>query len=541
MSSQHANSEFVAHEPCPACGSSDANSRYTDGHTFCFACNHYGHPEGEPETQPRRAKMGSKDLLPFGEFRPLTKRGITEETARKFGYFTTTHHDKPVQVAPYYKDGEVVGQKVRYPDKTFSVRGKVSDCLFGANLWRQGGRMIVVTEGEIDAMSVSQVQGNKWPVVSIPNGAQGAAKSIAANLDYLLGFEKVILMFDMDEPGQEAIPEVARLFPPGKVHVAKLALKDANELLQAGRASEIVSAIWDARPYRPDGLVEVEDVIEKALAPVEMGYSWCFETLTALTYGRRPGEIYGVGAGTGVGKTDFLTQQVAHDISLGLKPAVYFLEQLPEETLARVAGKVAGKAFHIPDAGWTEAERRAAFEALRGKFSMYDSFGVNDWVVLKEKIRYRAAAEGCVMHYVDHLTALADPSNERESIEIAMREMAQMAIELRICIIFVSHLATPEGKPHEEGGRVMIRHFKGARAIGFWSHFMFGLERNQQAESDKERSLTTFRILKDRKTGRSTGKVFYLTYDPDTTYLHETTPDDPDDTDWGDDEPQKDF
>jgi twinkle protein len=54
-----------------------------------------------------------------------------------------------------------------------------------------------------------------------------------------------------------------------------------------------------------------------------------------------------------------------------------------------------------------------------------------------------------------------------------MKEMAALANELQIIILFVSHLTTPEGKPHEEGGRVTIRHFKGSRAIGFWSHFMF--------------------------------------------------------------------
>jgi twinkle protein len=84
------------------------------------------------------------------------------------------------------------------------------------------------------------------------------------------------------------------------------------------------------------------------------------------------------------------------------------------------------------------------------------------------------------------------------------------------------HLTTPEGKPHEEGGRVTIRHFKGSRAIGFWSHFMFGLERNQQSEDEAERSTTTFRILKDRNTGNSTGQVFYLGYDRDNGRLHET-------------------
>ena len=40
-------SEFVAHEPCPNCGSSDANSRYSDGHTFCFSCQTYTPADGD--------------------------------------------------------------------------------------------------------------------------------------------------------------------------------------------------------------------------------------------------------------------------------------------------------------------------------------------------------------------------------------------------------------------------------------------------------------------------------------------------------------
>jgi twinkle protein len=89
--------------------------------------------------------------------------------------------------------------------------------------------------------------------------------------------------------------------------------------------------------------------------------------------------------------------------------------------------------------------------------------------------------------------------------------MSALAKELRIIIHLVSHLASPEGKPHEEGGRVMIKHFKGSRAIGFWCHAMYALERNQQPEEDDEKR-TTFRILKDRFAGRATGKTIMLDY-----------------------------
>jgi twinkle protein len=58
----------------------------------------------------------------------------------------------------------------------------------------------------------------------------------------------------------------------------------------------------------------------------------------------------------------------------------------------------------------------------------------------------------------------------------------------------------------------MIRHFRGSRAIGFWCHFMFGLERNQQAEDETERATSTLRCLKDRFTGAGTGQTMRIHY-----------------------------
>lgn len=459
-----------------------------------------------------------------GEVKALPKRGITAETCAKFGYRVGAYQGITCQIAPYYLDGQLVAQKLRTASKLFSTRGDFKDVeLFGQHLWRETGKLVVITEGEIDAMTVSQLQGNKWPVVSVPNGCQSAKKAIGRNLDWLLKFDSVVLMFDQDEPGKAATKECAPLFPPGKCKVASLPLKDPNEMLLAGRGSEVIDAIWGAKAYRPDGLVSVDDILEEIRKPILMGLPWWLPRLTDATYGRRYGELYGFGAGTGVGKTDWLTQQIAFDITeLGLKVGLLFLETPASELGKRVAGKVQGRLFHIPDAGWTTEELEAGVERLRGRVTLYDNFGQTEWGIVKGHIRYMAVSLDIRLFYLDHLTAMADTGDEKGSIEQIMKELAGLANELDIIIHYVSHLATPEGKPHEEGGRVMIRHFKGARAIGFWTHFMFGLERNQQAGAEEERQLTTFRVLKDRYTGRATGKTFFLKYDQDTGRLKET-------------------
>jgi len=428
-----------------------------------------------------------------------------------------------VQVAPYYDGNEQVAQKLRYQNKDFKFIGHSRKAqLYGQHLWRDGGKMVVVTEGEIDCMTVAQLQGLKWPVVSLQNGASAAKKALSKQLPWLEKFETVVLMFDMDEAGQLAVAEAAPIFSPGKCKVARLPLKDANEMLLAGRGAEVIDAIWGAKEYRPDGLVSIEDILEDIIKPTEQGLPWWMPSLTEVTFGRRYSELYGFGAGTGVGKTDWLTQQIAFDVSvLGMQVGLLFLETPVGELGKRLAGKVMCRQFHIPDAGWNTEELNEGISKFKSKATLYDNFGQTDWEIVKSHIRFMAVCQGIRLFYLDHLTAMADTQDEKGSLEQIMKEMAGLAKELNVIIHYVSHLSTPEGKPHEEGGRVMIRHFKGSRAIGFWSHFLFGLERNQQEEDEDLRQVTTFRCLKDRHTGRATGKTFFIHYDHSTGCLKE--------------------
>lgn len=524
-------------QPCPdqqECGSSDAAAIYSNGWIKCFSCGkNFPDPENPPEGSNGRIQdkppSNGKYQFVHGTYRDIP-RGIPEDICKKFKYQVgkvpldypakpgSTLYEfrgKTVHIENYYEGNELVGQKLRDKDKNFAVIGKVSKVLWGRHAVAAGGKMLVITEGAIDAMSYAVVRKN-WPVVSIPNGAESAKAAIAANVDFLETFDQVILCFDNDKAGEKAIEDCMGLLSPGKMWVGKLSpeYKDFNEALTSNNVKAILNAVFDAEEVRPDGLVQIEDLFEDALKATEIGLPWYINELTQVTYGRRYGEVYGLGAGTGVGKTDFFTEQIAFDVTeLGLHVGVLFLEQQPKETVLRLAGKIGNQRFHVPGAGWTPDQFRAAAEKLRGKVTLYNSFGETEWQQVKTRIRHMAVAEGIKVFYVDHLTAMADTSDEKGSLEQIMKEMAGIANELKLIIHFISHLTTPDGKPHEEGGRVMIRHFKGSRSIGFWSYFMFGMERDQQAEDEDERQTTTFRVLKDRYTGQATGHTILLGYD----------------------------
>lgn len=409
--------------------------------------------------------------------------------------------------------------------------------LFGQSKWQKGGRMVVVTEGEIDAMSVAQAMGLSWPAVSIPDGAHSAHKWVAKASDWLESFERVVFMFDMDDDGREAAVAAAEIITPGKAFIAELPLKDASEMLQAGRAKELVRAAWDARPYRPDGIRTVAELKHEAMTPPQWGLPWPWRGLTEATYGIRRGEIHMIGAGVGSGKTTAFKQLMAsfarpeliqdHDgIDLpphALEPrkvgSILLEERAGRKTLKTVAGMIAGKRFHVPGVEFSEEELSDAIDSLDGLFFAYEHFGAKDWEGIKPLIRYMVLGLGIKDVFLDHLTALvAGEEDERRALDSIMADMASMVEELDFTLYVISHLTTPAGTPHEEGGRVMEKHFTGSRAIARWSHNMHGLERNKQEPGTP----TVWRILKERETGDASGTLIGLSYNKDTGLYDET-------------------
>lgn len=525
-------SEFVAHEPCPKCGSGDALARYSDGHAYCFAfgCGYYEAAEGGQPTE-RRPRMADANLIVGGEFKPLAKRDISEETARKFQYRYAEYNGKKVQVADYRdQQGNIVAQHLRFPNKDFVWLGDSKNVqLWGQHLWGQGGKKVVITEGEIDAMSVSQLQSNKWPVVSIPSGVQNAKKAIMRNLEWLETFEEVILMFDMDEPGRGAVEQCAPLFTPGKCKVATLPLKDANDCLVQGKGEEVIRAIWNAKVYRPDGIVqgnELWDVVCQEDAFVSMPYPW--EGLNTITRGARLGELVVLTAGSGIGKSA-VVREISYDLLLkGETIGMLMLEETTKRTAIGLMGLAADLPLHLDRTGVSEDQLKDAFDVTlgTGRVYLYEHFGSTDVDNLLSRIRYLAKGCGCRWIFLDHLSIVvsghATEGDERKLIDEIMTKLRTLVQELNIGMFVVSHLRRPTGdKGHEQGAETSLSQLRGSHAIAQLADMVIGLERDQQGDKPH---ITALRILKNRFSGE-TGIACYLAYDRETGRLHECDPD----------------
>lgn len=556
---------FLYHAPCENCGSSDGNSVYSDGHEYCFVCEHR-----VPASEERKEKLStrrrtysggnkmSNNVWNFGDsngrFSALTARGISKETCQKAGYWIAKVDGNMYQVADYRdQNGTIVSQKVRDKDKNFKTTGShKSDALFGKHLWN-GGKKIVVTEGEVDMLTVMELQDCKYPVVSLGHGAAAAKKTCAANYEYFDQFEQIILMFDMDDAGRKAVEEAAQVLPAGKVRVAVLPMKDANECHLNGHDREIMEQIWNAGPWVPDGVVSAlslrERIREHLTSEESVGllFSGC-SGINDKTLGARGGEVIMVTSGSGMGKSTFVRQQALQwGKAMGKKVGLAMLEESVEETAEDLIGlhnKVRlRQTDELKKAIINDGRYDQWFDELFGDdtFHLYDSFAEAEVDRLLAKLAYMRTGLGCDVIILDHISIVVSASgesDERKMIDNLMTKLKGFAKSTGVVLVVICHLKNPEkGKAHEEGRPVSITDLRGSGALRQLSDTIIALERNQQGDMPH---LVLVRILKCRFTG-DTGVAGYMEYNKATgwlepsSYTGEEGSADSEATDWSDD------
>lgn len=558
--------------PCPSCR--EAGGDKTGNHLILFedggaTCNRCGYTTtNKADTDALLlSKANDEDdtnvmttpVLDIQTFRAfpilgLPARGIKQETCEAYEVRSTVSptdgHSVQNIIFPEYKEdlSQPIATKSRTPDKRFFWDGDSKGVSFfgikaasdALQTLPRGGRTLYVTEGEIDALTLYQCllerapNGNKArpAVVSLPNGSAHAAHAMSQNSSFINNFDKVVLCFDSDEAGKKAREAAAQILGAKAHIVEKMPRKDANDMYMADMGDELKSLTVNAVRYMPAALVTVDDVMEDILAKPTYGLSYPWPTLTDLTFGIKTGQLIGIGAGVGVGKTDWFSQLTAHLISEhGQSVGMFKLEERSAKSFRAIASKIAHIPFHRPDVSWEEADLTDALAKIQGKCYSYDHFGFKDWASIKADIR---VLKGYGVNYfiVDPLTALiAHERDEYKALNEMLEEMAALTQELDITIFYSSHLNPPprDSKSHEEGGKVKESQFTGSRAMIRWSHRIFGIRRNKHAvdetgqPDDEARNTSYLDILKDREYGK-TGTV-EIHYDPNTTdYLEKEIP-----------------
>jgi len=538
------NGVAKTHQSCPICTHNDCVTVFSNGTAWCHS--HCIEGKDKPfkynqETIETKAtqKIISADNSRYS-FGALTDRKIAEDTARKYGVKVTYNYEGKIaeHMYPFYSENTLTATKIRtVSTKDFRWTGSATEAgLFGEHLFKSGGKYLLITEGECDAMASYELMGSKWPVVSIKGGAGSAVKDIKNSLEFVEGFEFVVICFDKDKAGREASKKVARILKPGKAKIMNLpdGFKDPNEMLEANEHQKFLQSFWDSKVYTPSGVINISELRKKFHDREQresVPYPW--QGLNKKLYGLRQGELITLTGGTGLGKSS-VTRELEHHLIMNTTDnvGVISLEEDWRRTVDGILSIEANARLYID-----QEREKFSKEELDDLFSvLYDGenknrvwvhahFGTNSIEEIFSKLRFIIIGCECRWVVIDHLHMLVSAvheGDERRAIDDIMTRLRSIVEETGAGLILVSHLRrVSSDKGHEQGIEVSLSHLRGSQSIAQLSDCVIALERNQQSDDEEESNTTRLRVLKSRYTG-DVGIASSLIYDHATGRLSES-------------------
>ncbi len=550
-----AEGELIYHTACIKCPSSDAMAVYqkTDENgevyndAFCFSCNKYSTKEELEEHGVKDIQVQQKKEYHFDPsfiddipIRGWKDRGITKITSAKYGVHTEVDEDLKV-LARYYpstKEGKVVGYKKRTANKDFVGIGstKATNELFGQSVFESGQKYLVITTGEEDAMAFAEVlrsgsdDKEYWtPCVSVTCGDGSIIKQFKANFNYVNSFDKVVLAFDSDEPGQRYLQEAARLLSPGKAFIAKFpaGYKDACDLLKEGKQHELKQVFWKATPFSRVDVLHLEqmwDDFESEDNNVKIPFPPAWSTLNEMMNGGpEKGEITVIGALTSIGKSTIVNNIVYHLVeNTNFKVGAMYLEGTKREVVRDLLSLDCGINLRTTKREDIDIQglKKRFFEGLvrKNRFVYVDHQGSISTTEIFEKLNYLAKAEGCDVIVIDPIQAGVNSSDNGAIIEF-MDTLLKFAKETDTSVYAISHMRKPsEENPHA----VSEYQLMGSSSINQIAFNTILISRDKMNPDPAKRSATRLQLVKCRRTG-NTGEAGWLRYDHETTHLFATS------------------
>lgn len=516
------------HLPCPKCHSSDAFSVNDRGWGKCFSCGVNLPLDNKEEKKYVKSKeyafvpfSKESDSLVFQKEHTkqvLPYRGLNEHTLKVYNSKVRVGEDgAPYAIEFPYGD---LGCKVRAWDrKEFMWDGKTDQTLFGMDRFPPANIAVMITEGEIDAMSAYQMMGGKIPVVSVRN-AQGGRSDCEKAYKYLNSFEKIYLALDNDDPGQKASVEIAKLFDINKVYHVQLGegLKDANAYLTEGRAEQFNKAYWNAKKFLPKGIINSYDDIKATLLKNRRGSiaDYPFATLQEMTYGIREGELVLFTAQEKVGKTEII-RAIEHHLLKTTEEnmGIIHLEEEEKRSVQGLLSYELDTPVHLPDCQATVDEQLEAYKKLTkrdGRVHYYTHFGSDDPDTILDTIRYLVGVCHCKFIFLDHITMLVtgyEGDDERKKLDYISTRLAMLTRELGFTLFLVSHV--------NDNGQT-----RGSRNISKVADLIVHLDRDNESADYDTRNTTALLVKGNRFAGVS-GPAGHLIFNPHTYQVKEKT------------------
>lgn len=516
-------------QPCrnPSCGSSDAMQIYEDKSAHCFSCganfkrvsdDDFEMYDKSKKSEEAAVSSGSEiDEIVELPIRGFQERNITKAVSEFYNVKVDYSDDGKIAHHYYpYGAGDKVGFNVRTVKSKDFRRIGVLHQMFGQSAFQGGGKRVIITEGELDAMSFAQASLDRYsriyPAVALPGSNNH--KMLIEHRDWLRSFGEIILAFDNDTPGNELKDKAIKILGIDKVKLWQPppGCKDASDILVKHGYEKLLQVIYDSQRYVPNGIMTKDALwnrMEEHSKIVAHPYPKCLRGLNSKLKGKRVGDIVLLISGTGAGKSSIVREIILDIIeTTDDMVGVVALEESPEETGTKLSAMAIERNPSIETNPIALGELKVGFDKVFGddRVILLDHIGGFKDVSILDKLEYMALS-GCKYILLDHITLLvsegADGLTGNEAIDSMMNKLLSLVKAHDICLILVSHLRKTNNmqKSFEEGKMPSMDDIKGSGSIKQISMDIIAFCRNMIAEDEVERNTIRMRVLKCRCTG----------------------------------------
>ena len=400
----------------------------------------------------------------------MESRGISAAITEKYGLTTQKDHDN-ILVFPFFdENGKMQFIKYRKTDfdkkKDRNKEWSEKDCkpiLFGMDQCdAEKNDTLILTEGQIDSLSVAEAFNGNINAVSVPTGCNGFTW-VPYCWDFLSKFKTLIVFGDHEKDHITLLDEMQKRFKGTVKHVRPedyQDCKDANELLQKHGKQAVVDAVERAVIVQNKRIKKLSEVQAKNMSEVP-GINTGIAQLDKLLGGFYYGQLIILTGERGLGKSTLGSQFIVNAIDQGVTTFCYSGELMDWMFQSWLDRQCAGRNYinttkgprgedvHLIDA--------VALELIHKWYDefcfIYDNSVVNsdedENETILDTIETAVKQYGCRMLMIDNLmTAIADDlsSDLYRQQSAFVRKLAEMAKRYDVIILLIVHPRKRTGK-----------------------------------------------------------------------------------------------
>lgn len=391
----------------------------------------------------------------------LEGRSISQAITEKYKV-TTKKDDDKVLVFCFYDERQQL-QFIKYrktdfdPERDNNKEWCMADCkpiLFGmdqCDIDRSG--MLVMTEGQIDSLSVAEAYDGDINVVSVPNGKNGFTW-VPYCWDFLCKFKTLVVFGDYERDEITLLEEMRKRFPGTVKHVREEDYrdrKDANDILRKYGKAAVRDAVERSVITKSPKILDLAEVKRRDLNKLERVLTG-IPQIDKMIGGMYLGQLVLLTGERGLGKSTVGSQLCIQAIEQGFKVFAYsgelndwmFQDWVDRQCAGpdNVNVKVAENGFQMFTVN--DVARQAIHDWYHGQFFLYDNQALDgdEDTSLYRMIENAIGQYGCKVIFLDNLmTALDDDM----SVDLYRqqgafcRKLSELARRLSVLIILVAH------------------------------------------------------------------------------------------------------